>query len=138
MVVRTAQQRHAVGPRVPFKPQLSGSQKRGKARILAVSAVACLLSACDVPVPDSALLKPLPAPKCEQRASAKGDAKATDAKAGDDAEAVRTKLDYERQCYRHAELIARGKMRNLQEQVAKTMLALKAQRNGQVHQTVGP
>lgn len=100
--------------------------------------IAGLLSACDVPVPDSALLQPLPAPKCEPRSAAKSDAKSADAKAGDDAEALRARLDYERQCYRHAELIARGKLRNLQESVSRTMLALKAQRNAQPHQTVGP
>ena len=57
---------------------------------------------------------------------------------GDDAEALRAKLDYERQCYRHAEIIARGKLRNLQTSVAQTMVALKAQQNAQPHQTVGP
>lgn len=97
-----------------------------------------MLSACDVPMPDRALLKPLPAPRCEPRNVVKSDPKPGDAKAADDAEAMRAKLDYERQCYRHAELIARGKLRDLQQQVARTMLALKAQRNVQPHQTVGP
>lgn len=101
------------------------------------SALASLLSACEVPMPEGALLQPLPAPRCEQRNAAKVDANA-DAKASDDAEALRAKLDYERQCYRHAEIIARGKLRNLQTSVAQTMVALKAQQNAQPHQTVGP
>jgi len=101
------------------------------------SALASLLSACEVPMPEGALLQPLPAPRCEQRNAAKVAANA-DAKAGDDAEALRAKLDYERQCYRHAEIIARGKLRNLQTSVAQTMVALKAQQNAQPHQTVGP
>ena len=138
MVVRIVLQRQAAGPRIPFRPSLIASKRRGKAGILAMSAMACLLSACDVPVPDSALLQPMPAPRCEQRSSAKNDAKAADAKEGDEAETARAKLDYERQCYRHAELIARGKLRNLQEQVARTMVALRAQHNAQVHETVGP
>ena len=35
------------------------------------------------------------------------------------------KLDYERQCYRHAEMIARGRLDRLQDSVAKTIRAVK-------------
>ena len=129
MVVRTALQRLAAGHRTLIQPSLNGSRGRRGVSALVASALAGLLSACEVPLPDGALLQPLPAPKCEQRNAAK---------AGDDAEALRAKLDHERQCYRHAEIIARGKLRNLQTSVAQTMVALKAQQNTQPPQTVGP
>ena len=138
MMVRTALRRLAAGHRKPFQPSPNGTTGRRRATALAALTIAGLLSACDVPVPDSALLRPLPAPRCEQHSAARSDPKTADAKAGDDAEALRAKLDYERQCYRHAELIARGKLRNLQESVSRTMVALKAQLNAQPHQTVGP
>jgi hypothetical protein len=91
-----------------------------------------------VPVPDSALLRPLPAPKCEQRFASKKDAKGAEAETGNDAEAMRAKLDYERQCFRHADIIARSRLRSLQESVSRTLLALKAQHTGQPNQMVGP
>lgn len=106
-----------------------------------VAAAAGLLSACagDVPLPESALLAQQPAPRCEYRGTKGEDA---DKKADAPAEqATQKKLDYERQCYRHAEMIARAKLRKLQESVARTMLALKterASRTASPHQMAGP
>ena len=66
---------------------------------------AFLLAGCEAaPWPDAALLKPQPPPKCAAKADA--GAAAPDA-AGDPAAKLR-KLDYEAQCYRHAEMIARS------------------------------
>ena len=55
-----------------------------------------------------ALLKPQPAPDCDYKAVA------TDPKGDGAAEAARVKLDYERQCYKHAEMIARERLVKLQ------------------------
>jgi hypothetical protein len=53
-----------------------------------------------------ALLAPLPEPDCTFKDTASGN--------GD---AVRMKLDYERQCYRQSEMIARERLRQLQTSV---------------------
>ena len=55
------------------------------------------------PTPESAgaLLSPLPEPDCEL-------------KTGDSTFSERQKLDYERQCYRHAEMIVRNRLELLQ------------------------
>ena len=53
-----------------------------------------------------ALLEPQPAPDCEFRGS--------DPKTVDPGEFARLKLDYERQCYRRAEKLARERLRLLQ------------------------
>jgi hypothetical protein len=59
-------------------------------------------------LPDHPLLVPQPEPDCTFAGSAADE---------------RTKLDYERQCYRHAELIVRSRLDRLQNVVAKTMHA---------------
>jgi hypothetical protein len=56
--------------------------------------------------PMKALLEPQPAPDCEFRGS--------DPKTVDPDEFARLKLDYERQCYRRAEKLARERLRLLQ------------------------
>ena len=56
--------------------------------------------------PDPTLLAPQPAPDCEF--------KRTDVNAVDPNEWARLKIDYERQCYRDAEQIARDRLRLLQ------------------------
>lgn len=71
-----------------------------------------------VPMPDSALLKPLPAPDCQF----KGDAGSP--------EAQRQKLDYQEQCYRQAEAIARARLQRLQEQVDEAVKAAKGRKRG--------
>lgn len=67
-----------------------------------------------IPVPDKALLKPAAAPDCEFRSGGPTPE-----------ETQRMKLDYERQCYRHAEMIARGKLQQLQASVGETIKAVK-------------
>jgi len=67
----------------------------------------------NVPIPNEALLKPQPEPDCTFPAT-------------DTAADERQKLDYERQCYRHAEMIARARLQLLQESVAKTPAAVKS------------
>ena len=69
-------------------------------------------SGTKVPLPSLALLAPQPEPDCGFPA--------TDSSADE-----RQKLDYERQCYRHAEIIARARLRLLQRSVARTIRAIK-------------
>jgi hypothetical protein len=59
--------------------------------------------------PDPSLLAPQPAPDCEFRR--------TDVGAVDPNEWARLKIDYERQCYRDAEKIARDRLHLLQSSV---------------------
>ena len=71
---------------------------------------------------DAALLHQQPAPDCDYKgvsASAKqvSGGSASDGDANNDA---RTTLDYERQCYKHAEMIARAKLTKLQAAVKQT------------------
>ena len=65
-----------------------------------------------IPLPQRALLNPQPEPGCEF--------KSTQAEAVDP-----SKLDYERQCYRHAEMIVRSRLHLLQGSVDKTIKAVK-------------
>ena len=67
----------------------------------------------NVPIPSEALLKPQPEPDCTFPAT-------------DTAADERQRLDYERQCYRHAEMIARTRLQLLQESVAKTAATVKS------------
>jgi hypothetical protein len=64
-------------------------------------------SRTSVPLPDRALLIASVAPDCEF--------KTTDPNADE-----RQKLDYERQCYRHAEIIVRDRLKRLQSSVRRT------------------
>jgi len=105
------------------------------ARVLAVIICATALAGCDctsravsktangsismgpgsrtpIPLPARALLNPQPQPKCESE---------TAESETDD----RQKLDYERQCYRHAEMIVRSRLQLLQGSVDKTIKAIK-------------
>lgn len=70
-----------------------------------------------VPLPNRALLKPQPEPNCERET--------VELKT----EELR-KLDYERQCYRHAEMIARDRLDLLQGSVAKTIKAIQRRERG--------
>src|SRR5262245_45578398 len=65
-----------------------------------------------VPLPSLTLLAPQPEPNCEFPT--------TDSSADE-----RQRLDYERQCYRHAEIIARARLRLLQRSVARTIRAFR-------------
>jgi hypothetical protein len=64
------------------------------------------------PLPATPLLNPQPEPSCELETTESS----TD---------ERQKLDYERQCYRHAEMIVRSRLQFLQESVDKTISAIK-------------
>jgi hypothetical protein len=66
-----------------------------------------------IPLPSRALLVPQAQPDCEYRATPGG---------SDDA---RIKLDYERQCYRHYEMIARQRLLLLQASVERTIRAVR-------------
>jgi hypothetical protein len=84
-------------------------RSRLSVRLCAMAACAFALAGCEtlVTVPDAALLKPQPSPKCEARPE----------KAAGDGSSEATKLrrlDYEAQCYRHAEMIARARLGKLQ------------------------
>jgi hypothetical protein len=116
---------------------IAGAAKTEKVlptHFLLIALGATLLVGCDTaPLPESALvqpallqpalLQPQPPPRCnpkgeagqrkQQPAPAGGSAKATDTA---DAAALR-KLDYEAQCYRHAEMIARNRLGRLQNSV---------------------
>jgi len=111
--------------------------------ILAAVIAACGLAGCGSDVIDSehahrisreriALLKRQPAPKCEYRAASLDDAgkRQTDGQpatgeTSSNPDAVRMKLDYERQCYRHAEMIARSRLTSLQAAVQDTVKPVK-------------
>ena len=130
----------AAGHQGSFQPRQRGLTGKRRAALIAAAA-AGLLSACtgDVPLPESALLAQQPAPRCEYRGT-KGDSAEKKADAPVE-QATQVKLDYERQCYRHAEMIARAKLRKLQESVARTMLALKTERTSRTdspRQMAGP
>jgi hypothetical protein len=73
------------------------------ARLFAVALGALAVAGCDIPMPDSALLKPQPPPKCDAKADG----------------------DYQVQCYRHAEMIARNRLGELQDSVRETVKAVK-------------
>ena len=65
-----------------------------------------------IPLPAAALLSPQPEPSCEVETT------------GDNVD-ERQKLDYEQQCYRHAEIIARDRLQLLQDSIDKTINAIK-------------
>jgi hypothetical protein len=72
-----------------------------------------------IPVPGRALLKAQPEPDCEFQLIGLGDTWL------DTDDAARKKLDYERQCYRRAEIIVRSRLRLLQASVGDTIKAVK-------------
>jgi hypothetical protein len=79
-------------------------------QIAAAVFAAVLVAGCEpMPTPETALLKPQPPPRCD--AKSKSGSKAT----GSDADLSR--LEYEAQCYRHAEMIVRNRLSKLQKQV---------------------
>ena len=78
------------------------------------------------------LLKRQPRPRCEFRTasldspakSAKSQPAATARDGPPDAAALQIKLDYERQCYKHAEIIARERLTKLQTALNKALRQL--------------
>jgi hypothetical protein len=91
-------------------------RSRPLVRFCFVAACGFALAGCEmlVPLPDAALLRPLPSPKCETRP-------APEAGVDGGAEAGKLKgLDYAAQCYRHAEMIARYRLGKLQESLRQS------------------
>lgn len=97
-VVLAGCNQHARGPTVSGTPNAYSPVSSGSRTL--------------VPLPDKALLGRLPEPDCKFKTN----------EADTD---ERQKLDYERQCYRHAEIIARLRLLLLQGSVDKTIKALK-------------
>lgn len=74
----------------------------------------------------TALLKRQPGPSCEYRAAdrrapARPAGEPASGEASSEASALLAKLDYERQCYRHAEIIARQRLTSLQMALHKAI-----------------
>jgi hypothetical protein len=88
-------------------------------RLATSSASARSASGPAIPLPERALLKRQPEPKCDYK-PAEPSAAPDESNAED-----RRKLDYERQCYRHAEAITRDRLQRLQNSVARTVKAVK-------------
>jgi hypothetical protein len=118
---------------------IAGAPKTGRllpTRCLLIALGAALVAGCDTPpLPESAvvqpaLLQPQPPPRCSPKGEA-GQRKqqpapaGASAKATDSADAL-SKLDYEAQCYRHAEMIARNRLARLQNSVQGMVKAGKA------------
>jgi hypothetical protein len=77
-----------------------------------------------IPLPNRALLTPPAEFNCEINAAAPGQSSPGPPPAQADADtALRAKLDYERQCYRHAEMILRDRLLLLQAQTGETIKA---------------
>ncbi len=101
------------------------------APFLLTALAATLLAGCDpMPLPDVALLQPHPPPRCSAKADA-GSRKqpapsGAPAKAAEADDATLRKLDYEAQCYRHAEMIARNRLGRLQESVQDMVKSARA------------
>jgi hypothetical protein len=72
-----------------------------------------------IPLPGAALLEKQPQPACDFKSELPD---------GDDP--VITILDYERQCYRHAEIIVRSRLDRLQSSTEETVKAVDKQRLG--------
>jgi hypothetical protein len=84
-----------------------------------------------IPLPDQELLTAQPEFDCEFKTTSVDDGSdqpqpsPTRAQAGPSTDgALRMKLDYERECYRHAEMILRDRLRLLQVSIGETMKAL--------------
>jgi Protein of unknown function (DUF3551) len=81
-----------------------------------------------IPLPDRALLAPPPDFNCEFTGAVSVDAsaprQATLTSAPTSPDAARMKADYERQCYRHVEIISRDRLRRLQASVGTTIKAV--------------
>lgn len=106
----------------------SDATKRS-ALVVAALAATSALAGCGLDIAEEryASMKPMlvrqTAPKCDYRA-AHPDKAAQPATADPDQQ--KAKLDYERQCYRHAEIIARNRLRELQKAVKDNASAVKA------------
>lgn len=116
--------RGAVDGEASFGPRQGRPRWLPLLLILAGVGGAALLAGCeaDPTPPDTALLKAQPPPKCDARSKGAKQKQSADA----DGEAARlSQLDYEAQCYRHAEMIARGRLSRLQDSVRAAKAAKK-------------
>jgi hypothetical protein len=97
---------------------------RPSVRFWATAVCGLALGGCEtlIPMPDAALLKQLAPPKCGARPTAQA------GKEGGAETAKLGRLDYEAQCYRHAEMIARHRLGKLQESLRQS--AAKARKSG--------
>ena len=91
-----------------------GSRRPGTAHTRIATAP---VSTIPISLQGSALLEPQPKPDCEFKTAGAG----TD---------ERMKLDYERQCYRHSEIIARDRLQQLQAAVGEAVNSVKRRKRG--------
>ena len=91
-----------------------GSRRPGTAHTRIATAP---VSTIPISLQDSALLEPQPKPDCEFKTAGAGTDECT-------------KLDYERQCYRHAEIIARDRLQQLQVTVGEAVNSVKRRKRG--------
>jgi hypothetical protein len=86
----------------------------------------CPTASTDITILDRALLASPPEFDCDFKDAGRGDAGgAGPVPAGAQADAaLRRKLDYERQCYRHAEMILRDRLLQLQASLSETITAV--------------
>ena len=95
--------------RVPL-PSITRSRMTSQAAIAAK--ITESKSKTPIPLPAAPLLSPQPEPRCEFET--------TDTNTDE-----RQKLDYERQCYRHAEMIVRARLELLQDSIDQTINAVR-------------
>jgi len=78
-----------------------------------------------IPLPDQALLTTQPEPDCEAKPTAPDAAKSEQPSDPNADLALRIKLEYERECYRRAEMRVRERLQRLQSSTANTIKAVK-------------
>jgi hypothetical protein len=76
-----------------------------------------------LPLPDRALLTAQPEPDCEVKATAPDAAKGAEQSDPKASLALRIKLEYERECYRKAEMRVRDRLKRLQASMAEIIRA---------------
>jgi len=112
VVPQTANGRKLVQPRSPTPiPPSAAPRSRMVSQPAEPAKLAEPSPATPIPLPDAALLVRQPEPSCE----------ITDSSVDE-----RQKLDYERQCYRHAEMIVRARLELLQRSIDKTISAVRS------------
>jgi hypothetical protein len=113
MISQTASSRKSAEPkpRTPIAQQ-STARRRTISETTNTEKFTEAKSRAAIPLPAAPLLSPQAEPSCEFQAK--------DSNADE-----RQKLDYERQCYRHSEMIVRNRLQLLQDSVDKTISAVK-------------
>jgi hypothetical protein len=121
--VHQSDAREARTPALKSRPKVTRdvvTTSSAKQQKKAVAEEWSLASITAIPLPDSDLLVPPPEPNCELEAS---EFKADDLR----------KRDYEKQCYRAAEVFARSRLLLLQSSVEKMITAITSTRQA-IHQ----